>query len=144
LAALAINDETLRELLAASVTVDIPDQTVIAIAHNAGTAHQIFHGAGNARKEITSTTTVTPITRIEPIIGECVWPTGISKAYTNRCSLQLKTDDLYWTVFYTIDRHKFLNRSRSLHEETATACDFIAAITQHIPDKRFQMVRYYG
>ena len=25
-----------------------------------------------------------------------------------------------------------------------TACDFIAAITQHIPDKRFQMVRYYG
>jgi len=25
-----------------------------------------------------------------------------------------------------------------------TACDFIAAITQHIPDKRFQMLRYYG
>ena len=25
-----------------------------------------------------------------------------------------------------------------------TACDFIAAITQHIPDKCFQMVRYYG
>ena len=25
-----------------------------------------------------------------------------------------------------------------------TACDFIAAITQHIPDKRFQMARYYG
>ena len=25
-----------------------------------------------------------------------------------------------------------------------TVCDFIAAITQHIPDKRFQMVRYYG
>ena len=25
-----------------------------------------------------------------------------------------------------------------------TACDFIAAITQHIPDKRFQMVRCYG
>ena len=25
-----------------------------------------------------------------------------------------------------------------------TACDFIAAITQHIPDKRFQMVRYSG
>ncbi|MSR42387.1 MAG: hypothetical protein EXS10_10900, partial [Phycisphaerales bacterium] len=24
-----------------------------------------------------------------------------------------------------------------------SACDFIAAITQHIPDKRFQMVRYY-
>ena len=25
-----------------------------------------------------------------------------------------------------------------------SACDFIAAITQHTPDKRFQMVRYYG
>ena len=25
-----------------------------------------------------------------------------------------------------------------------SACDFIAAITQHISDKRFQMVRYYG
>ena len=25
-----------------------------------------------------------------------------------------------------------------------SACDFIAAITQHIPDKRFQMVRYFG
>ena len=25
-----------------------------------------------------------------------------------------------------------------------SACDFIAAVTQHIPDKRFQMVRYYG
>jgi hypothetical protein len=25
-----------------------------------------------------------------------------------------------------------------------SAWDFIAAITQHIPDKRFQMVRYYG
>ena len=24
-----------------------------------------------------------------------------------------------------------------------SACDFITAITQHIPDKRFQMVRYY-
>ena len=28
--------------------------------------------------------------------------------------------------------------------QVLTACDFIAAITQHIPDKRFQMVRYYG
>ncbi|MSR42101.1 MAG: hypothetical protein EXS10_09430, partial [Phycisphaerales bacterium] len=25
-----------------------------------------------------------------------------------------------------------------------STCDFIAAITQHIPDPRFQMVRYYG
>ncbi len=27
--------------------------------------------------------------------------------------------------------------------EVFTPCDFIAAITQHIPDKGFQMVRYY-
>jgi hypothetical protein len=26
----------------------------------------------------------------------------------------------------------------------STPCDFIAAITQHIPDKSFQLVRYYG
>ena len=25
-----------------------------------------------------------------------------------------------------------------------SACDFIAAITQHIADKRFQMMHYYG
>ena len=25
-----------------------------------------------------------------------------------------------------------------------TPCEFIAAITQHIPDKSFQLVRYYG
>jgi hypothetical protein len=28
--------------------------------------------------------------------------------------------------------------------EIFTPCDFIAAITQHIPDKNFQLVRYYG
>jgi hypothetical protein len=28
--------------------------------------------------------------------------------------------------------------------EVFTPCDFIAAITQHIPDKSFQLVRYYG
>jgi hypothetical protein len=28
--------------------------------------------------------------------------------------------------------------------EVFTPCDFIAAITQHIPDKNFQLVRYYG
>ena len=28
--------------------------------------------------------------------------------------------------------------------EMFTACDFIAFVTQHIPDKGFQMVRYYG
>jgi hypothetical protein len=28
--------------------------------------------------------------------------------------------------------------------EVFTPCDFIAAITQHIPDKSFQLVRYTG
>ena len=28
--------------------------------------------------------------------------------------------------------------------EVFTPCDFIAAITQHILDKSFQLVRYYG
>ena len=28
--------------------------------------------------------------------------------------------------------------------EIFSPCDFIAAITQHIPDKNFQLVRYYG
>ena len=28
--------------------------------------------------------------------------------------------------------------------EVFTPCDFVAAITQHIPDKSFQFVRYYG
>ena len=28
--------------------------------------------------------------------------------------------------------------------EIFTPCDFIAAITQHIPDKSFQLVRYIG
>ena len=35
-------------------------------------------------------------------------------------------------------------RSRRRNFEVFSAEDFIAAITQHIPDKGFQMVRYYG
>jgi len=38
----------------------------------------------------------------------------------------------------------FPARSGSLNFEVFTPCDFIAAITQHIPDKSFQLVRYYG
>ena len=36
--------------------------------------------------------------------------------------------------------------SEKIHRnfEVFTPCDFIAAITQHIPDKSFQLVRYYG
>ncbi len=31
-----------------------------------------------------------------------------------------------------------------LDADNFTPCDFIAAISQHIPDKSFQLVRYYG
>ena len=36
--------------------------------------------------------------------------------------------------------------SEKIHRnfEVFNPCDFIAAITQHIPDKSFQLVRYYG
>jgi len=32
----------------------------------------------------------------------------------------------------------------SISNEIVCPCDFIARITQHIPDKSFQLVRYYG
>jgi len=44
------------------------------------------------------------------------------------------------TVIYRSRKHA--NTKRNF--EVFTAQDFIAAITQHIPDKGFQMVRYYG
>jgi len=37
-----------------------------------------------------------------------------------------------------------LNPKIQRNFEVFTPCDFIAAITQHIPDKSFQLVRYYG
>jgi len=37
-----------------------------------------------------------------------------------------------------------LNPKIQRHFEVFTPCDFIAAITQHIPDKSFHLVRYYG
>lgn len=37
-----------------------------------------------------------------------------------------------------------LNPKIKRNFEIFSACDFIAAITQHIPDKSFQLVRYYG
>ena len=37
-----------------------------------------------------------------------------------------------------------LNPKIQRNFEVFTPCDFIAAITQHIPDKCFQLVRYYG
>lgn len=37
-----------------------------------------------------------------------------------------------------------LNPKIQRNFEVFAPCDFIAAITQHIPDKSFQLVRYYG
>jgi hypothetical protein len=40
--------------------------------------------------------------------------------------------------------HSGMNPKIQRNFEVFTPCDFIAAITQHIPDKSFQLVRYYG
>ena len=37
-----------------------------------------------------------------------------------------------------------MNKKIGRNFEVFTPCDFIAAITQHIPDKSFQLARYYG
>lgn len=37
-----------------------------------------------------------------------------------------------------------LNQKIQHNFEVFTPCEFIAAITQHIPDKSFQLVRYDG
>ena len=37
-----------------------------------------------------------------------------------------------------------MNKKIGRNFEVFTPCDFIAAITQHIPDKSFQLVRYCG
>ena len=37
-----------------------------------------------------------------------------------------------------------LRREQKDLAQLRSPCDFIAAITQHIPDKSFQLVRYYG
>jgi hypothetical protein len=44
------------------------------------------------------------------------------------------------TVIYRSGMNPKINRNFQIF----TPCDFIAAITQHIPDKSFQLVRYYG
>ena len=40
--------------------------------------------------------------------------------------------------------HSGMNPKIQRNFEVFSPCDFIAAITQHIPDKSFQLVRYYG
>jgi hypothetical protein len=42
-----------------------------------------------------------------------------------------------------IDRSR-LNAKINRNFEVFTSSDFLAAITQHVPDKGVQMVRYYG
>ena len=44
------------------------------------------------------------------------------------------------TIIYRSDMNEKIHRNF----EIFSPCDFIAAITQHIPDKSFQLVRYYG
>ena len=44
------------------------------------------------------------------------------------------------SVIYRSGMNEKINRNF----EVFSPCDFIAAITQHIPDKSFQLVRYYG
>ena len=44
------------------------------------------------------------------------------------------------TIIYRSDMNAKIHRNF----EIFSPCDFIAAITQHIPDKSFQLVRYYG
>ena len=44
----------------------------------------------------------------------------------------------------TIIYRSEINPTIQRNFEVFTPCDFIAAITQHIPDKSFQLVRYYG
>jgi hypothetical protein len=44
----------------------------------------------------------------------------------------------------TIIYRSGLNPKIQRNFEVFSPCDFIARITQHIPDKSFQLVRYYG
>jgi hypothetical protein len=44
----------------------------------------------------------------------------------------------------TVIYHSRLNAKINRNFEVFTAADFLAAITQHIPDEGAQMVRYYG
>jgi hypothetical protein len=44
----------------------------------------------------------------------------------------------------TIIYHSNMNEKIHRNFEIFSPCDFIAAITQHIPDKSFHLVRYYG
>ena len=48
-----------------------------------------------------------------------------------------------WLPFVGCHGGKLIGKSATEYLRF-TPCDFIAAITQHIPDKSFQLVRYYG
>ena len=53
---------------------------------------------------------------------------------------KMHPDPASGTIIYRSGMNPKINRNF----EIFTPCDFIAAITQHIPDKSFQLVRYYG
>ena len=48
----------------------------------------------------------------------------------------VKTDEDAWAAF--------MNKKQGGNFAALSPTDFIAAVTQHIPDKGFQLVRYYG
>ncbi len=47
-------------------------------------------------------------------------------------------------TFSVMPRSKMTSGKNKKNFQVYTAAEFIAAITQHIPEKSFQMVRYYG
>jgi Putative transposase len=63
--------------------------------------------------------------------------------YILRNPFSVKKMTLEWPADMVIYRSR-LNPKINRNFEVFTATDFLAAITQHIPDKGAQMVRYYG
>jgi hypothetical protein len=63
--------------------------------------------------------------------------------YILRNPFSVEKMTLEWPADMVIYRSR-LNAKINRNFEVFTATDFLAAITQHIPDKGAQMVRYYG
>ncbi len=57
------------------------------------------------------------------------------------CTRVTRDDEETGTVIY---HSKMIHGKNKKNFEVYTAEDFIASITQHIPEKSFQMIRYYG
>ena len=72
-----------------------------------------------------------------------VWPSTSSatRSPSRKCRLSPPTGPI---PAARSSHRSGLNPKIQRNFEVFTPCDFIAAITQHIPDKSFQLVRYYG